>query len=1247
MQSIRRLYVAKKGVFADEAKRLLTDLQENLLIKGLTDIHIFHRYDVSGLDDAAFEAAKNMIFSEPPVDAVYDELPAGKDDTVLAVEYLPGQYDQRADSAMQCLQMLTMKNDSLVRTAQVLVLSGNLSADDVAAIKHYCINPVEAREASLDPVSTLEMPWEKPADVPVIDGFDAMDDAALKELSAHMGLAMSFDDLKFVQAYFRDEEKRNPTVTEIRVIDTYWSDHCRHTTFMTELTDVSFEDGTFTAPIQRAYESYKTTRENLNRKKPQTLMDMATIAVKELKAAGKLDNLDESEEINACTIIIPVDVDGVEEEWLLLFKNETHNHPTEIEPFGGAATCLGGCIRDPLSGRSYVYQAMRVIGAGDPRQSVKDTLVGKLPQRKLTTGAAKGYSSYGNQIGLATGEVKEYYNPGFIAKRMEIGAVLGAAPRNNVVREEPLPGDIIILLGGKTGRDGCGGATGSSKKHTVESLETCGAEVQKGNALTERKIQRLFRRHEVTVLIKRCNDFGAGGVSVAIGELTDGLDINLDKVSKKYEGLDGTELAISESQERMAVVVAPEHVDEFMKYAAEENLEATIVAVATDTKRLVMHWRDQNVVNITRAFLDTNGVTQHRKAVVVAPEDKDFFKAPEVKDVAKTWLDTMGTLNIASEQGLAERFDSTIGARTVLMPFGGKYQKTPVEGMVAKIPVEHGNTTTASIFTHGYDPDLAIWSPFHGALYAVIQSIAKLVALGGDRKKVYLTMQEFFQSLGTNEKAWGQPVSALLGAFTAQQVMEVAAIGGKDSMSGTFENLTVPPTLVSFAIAPEHTENIISPEFKAADDAVLLFDLPRDGEEMPDFDTFKAHCDFLHQAVLDGKVKAMHAVGQGGIAAAVAQMAFGNGIGFAVDKAFAAQELFNLRYGSILVETDAATVAAWAGRDHVSLVGKTTAAADVTVDGVTISLKDLQNAWEKPLSHVFPIKSESGTGDAELPLFTTYGPRRSEAFGTPRVFIPVCPGTNCEYDSAAAFERAGATTDVMVLRNNTPQDLAESIDEMAKRIAKAQIIMFPGGFSAGDEPEGSGKFIATLFRNPVLSEALETLLYQRDGLALGICNGFQALIKLGLLPYGHVQPLKADSPTLTYNTIGRHLSRMVETKVVSVMSPWFSGCKAGDVHTVAISHGEGRFVATPEQIRELAAKGQIATQYVDLSGKATYDSEYNPNQSVLAVEGITSPDGRVLGKMAHTERFSADDVFKNIAGNKLQPIFKSGVEYFK
>lgn len=1247
MQSIRRLYVAKKKTFADEAKRMLTDLQENLLIRELTDIKIFHRYDVGGLDAAAFEAAKNMIFSEPPVDAVYDTLPAAPDDTVLAIEYLPGQYDQRADSAMQCLQMLTMQNGSLVRTAQVIVLSGKLSDTDVAAIKQYCINPVEAREASLDPAENLEIAWEKPDDVAVIEGFMEMPDAALAELSAHMGLAMSFEDLKFCRQYFRDEEKRDPTITEIRVIDTYWSDHCRHTTFMTELTDVSFEDGKFTMPVRRAYESYRTTRDALKRHKPQTLMDMATIAVRELKAAGKLQNLDESEEINACTIIIPVDVDGVEEEWLLLFKNETHNHPTEIEPFGGAATCLGGCIRDPLSGRAYVYQAMRVTGAGDPRQALKDTLQGKLPQRTLTTGAAKGYSSYGNQIGLATGEVKEYYNQGFVAKRMEIGAVLGAAPRENVVREVPVPGDIIILLGGKTGRDGMGGATGSSKKHTIASLETCGAEVQKGNALTERKIQRLFRRHEVTVLIKRCNDFGAGGVSVAIGELTDGLDINLDKVPKKYEGLDGTELAISESQERMAVVVSPEHVAEFMSYAAEENLEATIVAVATDTKRLVMHWRDQNVVNITRAFLDTNGVTQQRKASVAAPEDRDFFRAPNITDIEKAWLDTMGTLNIASEQGLAERFDSTIGARTVLMPFGGKYQKTPVEGMVAKIPVLHGRTKTASIFTHGYDPDLAVWSPFHGALYAVIQSIAKIVALGGDRRNVYLTMQEFFQSLGTDEKAWGQPVSALLGAYTAQKAMEVAAIGGKDSMSGTFEHLTVPPTLVSFAIVPERTDHIISPEFKQPGNAVLLFDLPRDAEGMPDFEVFKTHCDFLHQAVLDKKIKAMHAVGQGGVAAAAAQMAFGNGIGLEIDTDFDVQELFDLRYGAILVETDTDTAVSWVRRDQVCRVGLTRGNSCMEAAGVKLTLAALQQAWEAPLGNIFPIHSESSAGDASLPLFTTYGPHRSESFGKPRVFIPVCPGTNCEYDSAAAFERAGASADVMVLRNESSQALAESIEEMAKRIARAQIIMFPGGFSAGDEPEGSGKFIATLFRSAALTEALEALLYKRDGLALGVCNGFQALIKLGLLPYGKIQPLKADSPTLTYNTIGRHLSRMVDTKVVSVMSPWFSNVKAGDIHTIAISHGEGRFVAAPEQIRELAAKGQIATQYVDLAGNATYDSMYNPNQSVMAVEGITSPDGRVLGKMAHTERYSASDVFENIAGNKLQPIFAAGVAYFK
>lgn len=1248
MQPIRRLYVTKKGPFAQDAKRMFTDLKENLLIKGLTDVRIFHRYDVGGLDDAAFEAAKNMIFSEPPVDAVYDELPAAADDTVLAIEYLPGQYDQRADSAMQCLQMLTMHNDSLVRTAQIVILSGQLSEEDKEAIQHYCINPVEAREASLAPVESLEMEWEQPDDVPSIEGFIAMDQDALAALNKKMGLAMSLEDLAFCQQYFRDQEHRDPTITEIRVIDTYWSDHCRHTTFMTELTDITIDEGKYTVPIQRAYEAYKTTREALytKKKKPQTLMDMATIAVKELKAAGKLQNLDESEEINACTIIIPVDVDGVEEEWLLLFKNETHNHPTEIEPFGGAATCLGGCIRDPLSGRSYVYQAMRVTGSGDPHQSVKDTLAGKLPQRIITTGAAKGYSSYGNQIGLATGEVKEYYHPGFVAKRMEIGAVLGAAPRANVIREVPVPGDVIILLGGKTGRDGMGGATGSSKKHTVQSLETCGAEVQKGNALTERKIQRLFRRHEATVLIKRCNDFGAGGVSVAIGELTDGLNVDLDKVPKKYEGLDGTELAISESQERMAVVVAADKAAEFRQYAAEENLESTLVAVATDTNRLVMHWRSQNVVDISRDFLNTDGVRQHRSAEVGAPEEKDFFAAAPVSDVKQTWLDTMGTLNIASEQGLAERFDSTIGARTVLMPFGGKYQKTPVEGMVAKIPVLSGETTTASIFTHGYDPDLAVWSPFHGALYAVLQSVAKLVALGGDREKVYLTMQEYFQRMSMDPKGWGKPVSALLGAYTAQQALQVCAIGGKDSMSGTFETLNVPPTLVSFAIAPEKTDCIVSPEFKQVGNAVLLFDVPRDAENVPDFDVFKTHCDFLHAMAQQHCIKAMHAVGQGGVAAAIAQMAFGNGIGVEMETGLAAEELFSLRYGSFVVEVDTNRALEWVRRDHVCRIGLTRGNGVMEISGQKISLAELQQAWEAPMDSIFPIQSESAEGNPELPLYTTYGPQRSTSFGKPSVFIPVCPGTNCEYDSAAAFERAGAAADVMVLRNESPEALAQSIDEMAKRIAKAQIIMFPGGFSAGDEPEGSGKFIATLFRSPALSAALTELLYKRDGLALGICNGFQALIKLGLLPYGRIQALAADSPTLTYNTIGRHLSRMVSTKVISVKSPWFSNVKAGDIHTIAISHGEGRFIASAEQIQALAAAGQIATQYVDMAGKATYDSTFNPNQSIYAVEGITSPDGRVLGKMAHTERFAAGN-FQNIAGEKVQPIFAAGVEYFK
>lgn len=1247
MQSIRRLYVAKKEEFADEEKRMLADLQDNLSIRGIQSLRIFQRYDVSGLSEDMFISAKNMIFSEPPVDEVYDTLPTAAGDHVLAIEYQPGQYDQRADSAMQCLQMLTMRQDGMVRTARVAVLQGTLSEADMAAIRTYCINPVEAREASSAPCQTLQMSWETPAPVPCIEGFSQFDEAQLQALLQDMGLAMSPEDLAFCQTYFRQDEKRDPTVTEIRVIDTYWSDHCRHTTFMTELTAVTVDESPFTAPIRKAYETYRTTREKLQRHKPESLMDMATIAVKELKAAGALKNLDESEEINACTIIVPVEVEGKTEEWLLLFKNETHNHPTEIEPFGGAATCLGGCIRDPLSGRAYVYQAMRVTGAGDPRQPVAHTLPGKLPQRTLTTGAAKGYSSYGNQIGLATGEVKEYYHPGFVAKRMEIGAVIAAAPRKNVVRETPVPGDAVILLGGKTGRDGCGGATGSSKKHTVMSLQTCGAEVQKGNALMERKIQRLFRRGEVTRLIKRCNDFGAGGVSVAVGELTDGLDIQLDAVPKKYEGLDGTELAISESQERMAVVVAAANVERFLAYAAEENLSATVIAEVTDTKRLRMRWRGQEVVNISRAFLDTNGVPQQRRAHITAPRSEDFFAAPPADDIKTTWLQTMQQLNTASEQGLAERFDSTIGAATVLLPFGGTYQKTPVQGMVAKLPVLQGKTSTVSIMTHGYDPDLAVWSPYHGAVYAVLLSVAKLAALGGRRQDTYLTLQEFFRSLGTDENAWGLPVSAVLGAYTAQRALQIAAIGGKDSMSGTFEQLTVPPTLVSFAVVTEHADRIISPEFKEAGHAVLLLEVPRDSSAMPDFAVFRAHCDRLYEAIGEGKVAAARAVAQGGVAAALAEMAFGNAIGLDLAEDITGDILFSSSYGSLVVETDGVTAAAWQELPYVRPLGVTAGEARIAVADECLPLADLQRAWEQPLQSVFPLYGKTTAGDAEIPLYTRRSVQRHADFGKPKVFIPVCPGTNCEYDSAAAFERAGAVTEVMVLRNESAQALQESLTAMAARMEEAQIIMFPGGFSAGDEPDGSGKFIATLFRNPLLTEALERLLYERDGLALGICNGFQALIKLGLLPYGHVQPLTQDSPTLTYNEIGRHVSCMVRTKIVSTLSPWFSLTRAGEVYTVPVSHGEGRFVATPAVVRQLAAAGQIAAQYVDPQGKATYDSRYNPNQSVMAVESITDPSGRVLGKMAHSERFSGDDIFRNIQGNKLQPIFAGGVNYFK
>lgn len=1247
MQPIRRLYVAKKQCFADEEKRMLSDLRNNLLIHELESLRIFHRYDIGGLDEDAFLAAKKMIFSEPPVDEVYDSLTLNDGEQLIAIEYQPGQYDQRADSAMQCLQMLTMKNDGIVRTAKVIVFSGNLSIQDMERIQGYCINPVEARKASLDACQSLTLALEEPAPVSTITGFIVYTEEQLRDLLESLGLAMSFADLQFCQSYFREEEQRDPTITEIKVIDTYWSDHCRHTTFNTALTDITFAESPLIKPVREAYQAYQQARNMLQRKKPISLMDMATIAVKELRQAGKLQNLDISDEINACTIVVPVDVQGKEEEWLLLFKNETHNHPTEIEPFGGAATCLGGCIRDPLSGRAYVYQAMRITGSGDPRQPVRETLTGKLPQRTITTGAAKGYSSYGNQIGLATGEVKEYYHPGFIAKRMEIGAVIGAAPRENVVRKTPLPGDVVILLGGKTGRDGCGGATGSSKKHTVHSLSDCGAEVQKGNALTERKIQRLFRRGEVTRLIKRCNDFGAGGVSVAVGELTEGLHIQLDVIPKKYEGLDGTELAISESQERMAVVVDAADKEQFMRYAAEENLEATVIAEVTADKRLVMRWRDQQVVNLSRAFLDTNGVMQEQTAHVAAPSEKSFFAMSPIADRKQYWKKVMGTLNVASEQGLAEQFDSSIGAATMLMPFGGIWQKTPVAGMVAALPVRGGQTETVSIMTHGYDPNLASWSPFHGGLYAVLLSLAKLVALGGKRQDAYLTLQEFFPSLGTDDTYWGLPVSALLGAYKAQKELGIAAIGGKDSMSGTFEQLTVPPTLVSFAVVTAKRSDIISPEFKEANHIVLLVQTPRDEVGMPNFEIFKQYCDALRKEQQAGTIFALRAVDQGGVAAALVEMAVGNRLGVQLSDIVDDATLFQASYGDFIVEMDEASAQRWEALSHVMRIGMTQEKAIMSWKDGFISLMELQGVWEDTLSSIFPLQCESKTDNSSLPKYTTRASRRSEVWGKPTVFIPVFPGTNCEYDSAAAFERVGANVDMMVLKNNTAQALQESMTEMVKRLNQAQIIFFPGGFSAGDEPDGSGKFIATVFRNPVLSDALERLLYERDGLALGICNGFQALIKLGLLPYGHVQPLAENSPTLTYNTIGRHISRVVQTKVVSVLSPWFNKINVGDIHSLPISHGEGRFVASAEMIKSLCKQGQIATQYVDMEGNATYNSEYNPNQSVFAIEGITSPDGRVLGKMAHSERSVAGNVLKNIHGNMIQPLFAGGVEYFE
>ncbi|ABZ85148.1 phosphoribosylformylglycinamidine (fgam) synthase, purl component [Heliomicrobium modesticaldum Ice1] len=1270
-KAIRRIFVEKREGFNVEAQHLRDDLRDNLGISGLESLRIVNRYDVAGISDEEYARVRGTIFSEPNVDLVYDErLETDPAHRLFAMEYLPGQYDQRADWAAQCIQIVTQKERPVVQSAKVIVLEGQISDDEFNRIKAYCINPVESREASLEKPASLDMQLQPPEDVKTLDGFIAANDEELRSLMRQLSLAMSFEDVRFCQAYFRDEEQRDPTITEIRVIDTYWSDHCRHTTFFTKIEDVQIEEGAFTGPIRAAYEEYLQSRNLVygDKERDVCLMDMAVIAMKEMKKQGHLDDLDESDEINACSIVVQADVDGKKEDWLVMFKNETHNHPTEIEPFGGAATCLGGAIRDPLSGRSYVYQAMRVTGSGDPRTPVENTLPGKLPQRKITIGAAAGYSSYGNQIGLATGQVAEIYDEGFVAKRMEIGAVIGAVPRQNVVRKAPAPGDVILLVGGRTGRDGCGGATGSSKEHTAESLFTCGAEVQKGNPVTERKIQRLFRHPDVSRRIKKCNDFGAGGVSVAIGELTDGLIVNLDAIPKKYEGLDGTELAIAESQERMAVVVAPEDVDAFIRLAHEENLEVTPVASVTAEKRLKMNWRGATIVNLSRQFLNTNGVKQRTTVTVKGPEaEKNYFKTlpaaveGQLPDLRAAWLANLSDLNVCSQKGLVDRFDSTIGANTVLMPFGGVHQASPAQGMVAKLPVLGGETTTATAMTFGYNPQLAKWSPFHGALYAVIESVAKAVALGGDYRRIRLTLQEYFEKLGKDPVRWGKPFSALLGAFVAQKRLGIAAIGGKDSMSGTFMDLHVPPTLVSFAVNVMDASQAISSEFKGTGHPVVLLPLRRDENELPDFASLDRNYRKVAELVGEGKVLAAYAVGFGGVAAAVSKMAFGNRIGLIMGDGFAPADLFRTDYGSLVLEIDsAADLAVSFGDVPYVLLGYTQEAPILRVNGVEIALTEAQSAWEKPLEKIFPTRVKT-SDDLMVSLKNRHSDRVVNAnrlftnrnsdrpavkIARPRVFIPVFPGTNCEYDTARAFEKAGAVADLLIVRNLTPRDVEESITEMVKGINNAQIVALPGGFSAGDEPEGSGKFIAAMFRNPRVKEAVANLLKRRDGLMLGICNGFQALIKLGLVPYGEIVDITEDSPTLTYNRIGRHISCMARTKVVSTLSPWFSSVKAGEVHSVALSHGEGRFFASPEMVERLLANGQIATQYVDLDGNISEDIRYNPNGSVAAVEGITSPDGRILGKMGHSERIGRF-VAVNVPGEKDQRIFASGVAYFQ
>ncbi|WP_303862914.1 phosphoribosylformylglycinamidine synthase [Alkalibaculum bacchi] len=1243
-EKIKRVYVEKREGFNIESKHLKTELKETLGVIGLEGLRILNRYDFEVQEDSVYEQIKKLILSEPNVDKVYDEdFPHVEEERFFAMEYLPGQYDQRADSAAQCIQILLPEAKSKVKTAKVILLRGKISDNEFIKIKDYCINPVDSREASLEILQKLTDDLEEPNDIEVVEGFISFNDEKLDQYRKEKGFAMSKEDMVFVKEYFEKDEKRNPTVTELKVIDTYWSDHCRHTTFFTEIRDIQIEEGPYKEQIESTLKQYLASREYIETKKPITLMDLGTINTKLCRKMNLLEDLDQSEEINACSIKIDVDVDGQTEKWLLMFKNETHNHPTEIEPFGGAATCLGGAIRDPLSGRSYVYQAMRVTGSGDPRKSIDETIPGKLSQRKISKEAAKGFSSYGNQIGLATGQVTEIYHPGYIAKRMEVGAVIGAAPQKNVVREEPLPGDIVVIIGGRTGRDGCGGATGSSKAHTEESLTQCGAEVQKGNPPEERKIQRLFRKPKVTKLIKRCNDFGAGGVSVAIGELADSLDIDLDAVPKKYEGLNGTELAISESQERMAVVIAAKDLDDFISFGHEENLEVTKVAYVTASGRLIMKWRNKVILDLSRAFLNTNGAKQYADVIIDSP--KQSVQNHNHEDSLKErFVNALQNLNACSQQGLGEMFDSSIGAGSVLMPYGGKYALTPAEGMAGKIPVLKGETNTCSLMSYGFDPEVCEWSPYHGGIYSVVESVAKIVAMGGDYRKIRLSMQEYFERLEKDPIKWGKPFSALLGAYFAQDALGIAAIGGKDSMSGTFNDLTVPPTMISFAVTVDKAENVLSPEFKETGSKVYLVEIKRDEKEIPDFEELKEKYSKIKNLINQKVILSAKTIGKGGIGVALAKMSFGNKIGVSVKESFEVEKLFDKSIGSILVEVKANQENQL--ENQFILIGETIEEESIKIGKDNIDLDSLVKAYELPLSKVYPIK-EDEIGDLETLRFET-SPRvyKGEKIGTPRVFIPVFPGTNCEYDSIKAFEKAGATVESMVFKNLSSQDIEESLKNMAKQISEAQILMMPGGFSAGDEPDGSGKFIATIFRNPYITEAIMELLNKRDGLILGICNGFQALIKLGLVPYGEIRPLAESAPTLTYNKIGRHISRLSMTKVVSNLSPWLNKAELGQMYNIPMSHGEGRFVANESTLQELIDKGQIATQYVDLSGNASYDGLYNPNGSLYAVEGITSPDGRVLGKMGHSERIGKD-IHKNQGGEKNQFIFESGVEYFK